>query len=86
MDASETMNMFELNGKQIRVGRAMFPPSQIINDGPETHFERTSAAMVRFRYFLIFLTFFRQSNIITMTMESRKRHSHHQVWQFHALL
>lgn len=45
MDASETMNMFELNGKQIRVGRAMFPPSQIINDGPETHFERTSAAM-----------------------------------------
>ena len=48
MDASETMNMFELNGKQIRVGRAMFPPSQIINDGPETHFERTSAAMVKY--------------------------------------
>ena len=48
MDASETMNMFELNGKQIRVGRAMFPPSQIINDGPETHFERTSAAMVNY--------------------------------------
>jgi len=45
VDASETMNMFELNGKQIRVGRAMFPPSQIINDGPETHFERSSAAM-----------------------------------------
>lgn len=43
-DATESMNMFELNGKQIRVGRAMFPPPQIINSGPETNFTRTSAA------------------------------------------
>ena len=57
MDASETMNMFELNGKQIRVGRAMFPPSQIINDGPETHFERSSAAMVFFRRLEIVIVF-----------------------------
>ena len=60
MDASETMNMFELNGKQIRVGRAMFPPSQIINDGPESHFERSSAAMVFFRrleMIIVFISF-----------------------------
>lgn len=44
-DATESMNMFELNGKQIRVGRAMFPPPQIINSGPETNFQRTSTAM-----------------------------------------
>jgi len=43
-DATESMNMFELRGKQIRVGRAMFPPPQIINSGPETNFTRTSAA------------------------------------------
>ena len=46
-DATESMNMFELRGKQIRVGRAMFPPPQIINSGPETNFTRTSAARVR---------------------------------------
>merc|ERR1712130_599987 len=43
-DATESMNLFELNGKQIRVGRAMFPPPQIINSGPETNFIRTSSA------------------------------------------
>ena len=45
-DATESMNLFELNGKQIRVGRAMFPPPQIINSGPETNFIRTSSAKV----------------------------------------
>ena len=45
--------MFELRGKQIRVGRAMFPPPQIINSGPETNFTRTSAARVRVKIFQI---------------------------------
>ena len=74
MDASETMNMFELNGKQIRVGRAMFPPSQIINDGPETHFERTSAAMVKYiiSYNLYLLKYFRLLNITMEIMNLEK--------------
>ena len=75
MDASETMNMFELNGKQIRVGRAMFPPSQIINDGPETHFERTSAAMVKYiiSYNLYLLKYFRLLNITMEIMNLEKQ-------------
>ena len=39
------MNLFELKEKQIRVGRAMIPPPQVINPGPVLNFERTSTAM-----------------------------------------
>jgi len=45
-DATESMNLFELKEKQIRVGRAMIPPPQVINPGPVLNFERTSTAMV----------------------------------------
>jgi len=44
-DATESMNLFELKEKQIRVGRAMIPPPQVINPGPVLNFERTSTAM-----------------------------------------
>ena len=53
---------FELNGKRIRVGRAMFPPPQLINSGPETNFTRTSTAKVSspFLLRLLFETFYRK--------------------------
>ena len=82
MDASETMNMFELNGKQIRVGRAMFPPSQIINDGPETHFERTSAAMVKYMSAYVIENLFKYFRLLNITMEimNLEKQLLHLVW------
>ena len=82
MDASETMNMFELNGKQIRVGRAMFPPSQIINDGPETHFERTSAAMVKYMNAYVIENLSKYFRLLNITMEimNLEKQLLHLVW------
>ena len=82
MDASETMNMFELNGKQIRVGRAMFPPSQIINDGPETHFERTSAAMVNYYISALGQNLYKYFRLLNITMEimNLEKQLLHLVW------
>ena len=75
--------MFELNGKQIRVGRAMFPPSQIINDGPETHFERSSAAMVSALSLCSGRNIhLRRLSITPTMMASHKRLCRRQEWRF----